>query len=1242
MSLRKGQSDARIVRQVLAGSVEDFGVLVKRYLPIVYAVAYAHTDNHADAEDATQEAFLQAFRSLDTLREPRKFVRWLVAIARNACNRILRGRQRADLVAEGIPQHRESLAPDFAKRELHSLLRAKVEQLPLIHREVLMLHYFSGKRTREIAPVLGISRVAAKKRLERARDVLGKHLIDELGDALAPYKDKEERSEKIMGAVVALPIAWDAAPASWPSGLAASASQALRGALTLNRVLAVLMLAAAGTAIVILNASREKAAAPARSTVKHAEERPTALHETNTADRPLAPSQISPDVVPSPRSTPAASGPCVIAGEVRDELGRPVGEAQVLAASFDPTALSNASVADAPHRTTTDSDGRFAFRGLPFSKTDPTQYSILAFTEQDVGAGQVAFRKTQFPEVFLLLALQPSSPISGTVRNASGGPAPGATVYPCGQEYRTHRGPVRGPTPAGFLMRVTSDDSGHFSLDNTWGTMWQLCAEAEGYAKSLTEYVSVGTPSVDIVLSQGGTAAGTVADAETGAPISDVELMLMDKELRASYFEVASDAAGRFAVSGLRAAEYIVVTNDDIYTNAGKPATCRVQKDAAPSDILVSVVPGGGIAGDVFDADVRRPIGGVPVWVSWTPLTPWADLRFEHTTITDEEGHYSFRGLPAGRCSVRHGSAAGYPEPDSSTSRRDIQIALGEVKEAVDFAVLKGTTATGTVIDGRGRPVAGAHIQAICLGGYAANQRAYSKGDGTFEVRGLVQSNQLYFLARKNDLTSGEIGPLALPSEGLADVTLEMRPCANVEGQVVDAADLPVGQRQVRLQPEQSPVFPGLDAITGSNGFFKLVGLDAGRYEVNVTPNEGVQEEIVLSAGEGLRGLRLVCERYPETPGILAAAMGGTRPMRSPRGESAVLEGAVFDSNGDPVAGAEILAGESRALPAPRTIARSGMDGTFRAESVSANVTCVSVRHPDYVADAITVELTPGQTTRVTFTLSRGGVVHGTVRLGGEPVPNCYVHAGNTHTQTGPHGDYTLLGIRQGENPLRAYFHQKAEGATYTRRQETAAWVEEGETTAGDFYFAAEASAVEGHVLVDGEPPALAELTLHLSDEGVLKESVGARMTKEAYYYLGAASSGTFPLEIEVESASGSRHRTSTQVTTANGTATQCNFVLQSLPIVVEATRLGRPAPALVAVFQGELSQEEAAMDHFRELRPRRVSIAPAEDDGRVAISVLEPGVYTVVGFLPSKEMRYAVVEVKPNEGTAVRLSFGE
>ena len=223
MLTTKSPKDPAIIRQVLSGDRVPFDVLVQRYLPSVYAVAFARVGNHADAEDVAQETFLRAFKKIDSLREPRKVEGWLTTIARNVANTLLSKRIREREAAGDVVEAPQPELSDAARNEVNELLHRHVENLDESHREVLMLHYFAGnyfagKSAREIASALGISRMAALKRLQRAREELSRELLPELEGTLQPRKSYSEQGKKISIAVAAATVAWETAGASALAG----------------------------------------------------------------------------------------------------------------------------------------------------------------------------------------------------------------------------------------------------------------------------------------------------------------------------------------------------------------------------------------------------------------------------------------------------------------------------------------------------------------------------------------------------------------------------------------------------------------------------------------------------------------------------------------------------------------------------------------------------------------------------------------------------------------------------------------------------------------------------------------------------------------------------------------------------------------------------------------------------------------------------------------------------------------
>jgi RNA polymerase sigma-70 factor (ECF subfamily) len=220
------RADARQVRQVLSGQSEAFGPLVERYLPAVYAVSYAYLGNHADAEDVTQDAFVSAYTSLHTLKEPKKFEGWVVSIARQSASKLRRkqGRERAAtaaLRADAIHQ------ADPGREELRRLLRAEIERMDDEPREVLLLHYHAGMNAREIAAALDINREAVKKRLQRARQSLSESLLAVIGEEARPKTDYGRQQSAIMGIVAAAGFGWTASAVAGAGDLGRASSMAL-------------------------------------------------------------------------------------------------------------------------------------------------------------------------------------------------------------------------------------------------------------------------------------------------------------------------------------------------------------------------------------------------------------------------------------------------------------------------------------------------------------------------------------------------------------------------------------------------------------------------------------------------------------------------------------------------------------------------------------------------------------------------------------------------------------------------------------------------------------------------------------------------------------------------------------------------------------------------------------------------------------------------------------------------------
>jgi len=242
MLFRGKQTDAEVVRRVLSGEREAYAVLVERYVPMVHALAYGHVSNREDVKDLVQETFLKAFEKLWSLEDAARFRAWLASIVRNQClNFRVAEHRKARALAEVARE--PAISPDVARRELHELLRQQLFDLDAECREILLLHYFAGFKVREIAATLGISRAAAAKRLQRAREVLGRNVVSQLGAALAPHKHRETWHAEIMALLPVMPGKWNAGVAVSKTAGLVYAIKAAREVVLVKKVCVALTLA---------------------------------------------------------------------------------------------------------------------------------------------------------------------------------------------------------------------------------------------------------------------------------------------------------------------------------------------------------------------------------------------------------------------------------------------------------------------------------------------------------------------------------------------------------------------------------------------------------------------------------------------------------------------------------------------------------------------------------------------------------------------------------------------------------------------------------------------------------------------------------------------------------------------------------------------------------------------------------------------------------------------------------------
>ncbi|MGH2377080.1 MAG: RNA polymerase sigma factor [Candidatus Limnocylindria bacterium] len=150
------RGDAELARSAAAGDAAAFGVLYDRHFTAVYRYALARASDRMEAEDVTSETFTRALRSLPRYEPRAPFAAWLIRIARNAIvDRSRRdtrrdARERAVARAASVDPEAHALARGEARE-----LRAALERLSDLQRDVLTLRFFADLSTEEICAALG-------------------------------------------------------------------------------------------------------------------------------------------------------------------------------------------------------------------------------------------------------------------------------------------------------------------------------------------------------------------------------------------------------------------------------------------------------------------------------------------------------------------------------------------------------------------------------------------------------------------------------------------------------------------------------------------------------------------------------------------------------------------------------------------------------------------------------------------------------------------------------------------------------------------------------------------------------------------------------------------------------------------------------------------------------------------------------------------------------------------------------
>lgn len=167
----KPVDDRKIIERVLKGDTDAFNLLVRQWEKPIYNFIVRMIGDREEAMDLCQEAFMKAYRELDSLKDLDRFSAWLYRIAHNTCFSKLRKDQGKTFV-ELQPETRAARTPIESRLAVEKAL----QDLPEDQREVVILKVFQSLKFEEIAAIQGAPVSTVKSRLymgfEKLRSIL--------------------------------------------------------------------------------------------------------------------------------------------------------------------------------------------------------------------------------------------------------------------------------------------------------------------------------------------------------------------------------------------------------------------------------------------------------------------------------------------------------------------------------------------------------------------------------------------------------------------------------------------------------------------------------------------------------------------------------------------------------------------------------------------------------------------------------------------------------------------------------------------------------------------------------------------------------------------------------------------------------------------------------------------------------------------------------------------------------------
>ncbi len=690
-------------------------------------------------------------------------------------------------------------------------------------------------------------------------------------------------------------------------------------------------------------------------------------------DAPAAGTSAAAPAAPGPRIARPPAVPAALSGRVTRRDGGAALAGAVVAIASKPVGQRTGALPEMPSTiVVTDASGAWSATAIAAGSYKVTA-SAVGFLPASTSALAIAAGERN-DHVDLALA-SGGTTVSGTVSDIGGGPIAGARVTMRSES-------IRGARSATDEVIALSGDDGSYKLTLPEGGCAARVTHDDYTNGGKWFRVAAAPLVVDFVLVPGATIRGQVI-ASDGAPVPGAEVTSRtDRRGFGGYGRATADADGRFTLKGIGAGALALAASGRGHASRN-PTKITVGVGEQVDNVKIVVDRGFSISGIIIDASTRKAIAGVRVQGYAVPGGGAASSE-----PTGADGGFELTGLGRGNYVLSAEGDGVMPEYGKSAEVSDKDV-TGIVIEMAAGVSLSGRidppVATAVRIEadkdkiGRGNNM----MNAARASGVAADSDPTT---GAFVLH-QVPPGEFSVIATHADGRTGKLA-VTVADKDQANLVVTLEPRASIAGKVIDASGAAVPGVRVAAEPEVPGlpsralrvVPPQRDAVvTGADGSFQIVGLDAGTLELIVRDDQGSLSpahgdklaEVELTRGQALTGLVLTVE---------------------PR--DGKITGRVIGADGKPAADAWVTAAyqPSGANPFEARLARmfaSGLpaltsaEGRFALEHLHRGSYQLVVDGPRWTSRA---EATAKVGDDVTITLAMLGTLSGHVAAGGAPV----------------------------------------------------------------------------------------------------------------------------------------------------------------------------------------------------------------------------------------------------------------